>query len=659
MMKLLPILIGALTWGVIGFAEEKVSPPKSSSELFQTEKVWPIHLTLTAEQFAAMTPAGDTAEMGRMPQPPGESGQPQQENRAPGQSEPRRRGGFDPGRQMAQAFFKAAGKQESETISAKEFSALAEKWFDAADTEKTGKLDATVLQRIMMETLAMGMRPGEAGRPGPGGSSLKFSYAHATLDIAGLVLADSGLRYSGNNTWQASRNTAKKPFKVNTNEFVKKQKIGEVSAFSLRNNINDPSALQEVLAYQLYREAGVPSPRTSYARVYLTVPGKYEKQYLGLYSVVENINKTFAKEHYESKDGAIFKPETRDLFSYLGDDWSKYEKSYDPKTKISATDSARVIAFAKLVTNGTDKEFANQLGDYLDIDEVARYFAVTVWTAGLDSILSMGHNYFVYLDAKTNRFQILPWDLDHTFGAWMQSNLEQLSITRPYQGNSRFLVRLFANEAFKKAYLAHMAEFQKTIFAPEKITADVTRLAGVIREAVKDESKEKLAYLEKVVSGQNLQDATRRSGPGMRGGMTGPGVVAFAKARSQSVVDQLAGKTTGSSQEGGRGQRGGPGPQGGFSPDGSRMGLGQNMPGAESLFSTFDANKDGVLERAEFVQGFSKWFGAWDTDKNNTLSQAEVQAGLGSLFSRQFQRRGGPPGAPLGGGDFEAPMPPR
>ena len=39
------------------------------------------------------------------------------------------------------------------------------------------------------------------------------------------------------------------------------------------------------------RAAGVPAPRTAYAEVTLTVPGKFDREYLGLYTVIEQVDK--------------------------------------------------------------------------------------------------------------------------------------------------------------------------------------------------------------------------------------------------------------------------------------------------------------------------------------------------------------------------------
>jgi spore coat protein CotH len=174
--------------------------------------------------------------------------------------------------------------------------------------------------------------------------------------------------------------------------------------------------MNEALSHRLFRDAGVPAPRTAYARVYVTVPGQYDKKYFGLYSIVEDIDSHFAQDRFGSKDGAILKPVTRDLFGYLGEDWSKYSQMYDSKTELSGGEKRRVIDFSKLVTSASDSEFSARIAEFLDLEQFARFMSVTVWVSTLDSILMMGQNFYVYLHPKTHKFEFLPWDLDHSFG---------------------------------------------------------------------------------------------------------------------------------------------------------------------------------------------------------------------------------------------------
>ena len=179
----------------------------------------------------------------------------------------------------------------------------------------------------------MGMLGPEGGRNGASAMmGIDFKYVHGGIDFNGKLLEDVAVRYKGNSTFMQSRGTLKRSFKVDLNKYVKGQKIGGVTTLNLHSNVTDAGWMNEPLSYRLFRDGKVPSPRTSYARVYLTVAGKYEKQYLGLYSVVEDVDQEMAMDRFSSTEGAIFKPSTRSLFHYQGEDWKKYKQAYDPKT---------------------------------------------------------------------------------------------------------------------------------------------------------------------------------------------------------------------------------------------------------------------------------------------------------------------------------------
>ncbi len=406
--------------------------------------------------------------------------------------------------------------------------------------------------------------------------------------------------------------------------------------------------MNEVMSHRLYRDAGIPASRTAFARVFVTVPGAFDKEYFGLYSLVEDVDKHFVEERFATKKGAIFKPVTRRLFSDLGDKWKSYNQTYDPKTDLTEPQKQRVIDFAKLVSKADDAEFAAKLGEYLDLDEFARYMAVTVWLPTLDSILGPGQNYYLYLHPKTRRFQFFPWDLDHSFGQFpligSQEQRENLSIHKPWQGENQFLERVFKVEAFKKLYLAKLDEFSKGLFNPERFQKQVDEIASAIRPAVQEESNEKLARFDSVVAGQPVEPGGfgGRGGPWFGGGPGGFGqpvkpIKSFVKLRAESVLDQLAGKSEGQALGefgfggGRRGRGGGPGGPGGFGP-GNFLG--------PAFVNALDANKDGQVTHDEFVQGFGKWFAAWNSDQSGFLTGEQLRAGINQDLA---PFRGGPP----------------
>ena len=603
--------------------------PKTPAELFQETTIWNLHLKLTAEQWEGMEPKGGGFGGG------------------PGGGRGFRGPSFKPSPMLAPAMLYFGGADNQGRLSRATFTALAAKWFTAWDKDNKGILDNRNLRDGLSSIASpgrgfgMNLQGPEGGRNGIAAAfGIEYTYVHADLEFEGQAFKDVAVRYKGGGTFLESRGSTKRPLKVSLNHYVKGQKLASVTTLNLANCITDASWMNEVLAHRLYRDAGVPAPRTAYARVYLTVTGKYDRQYLGLYSLVESPDKDFAQEVLGTKKGAILKPVTPSLFADLGNGWKYYKQTYDPKTKLSEKEIRRVIDFCRLVTYADDAEFAAKLPEFVELDELARFMAVMAYLSDVDGILGPGQNLYLHLNPKTNRFTFIPWDQDHSFGQFAmrgtQEQREQLSIHRPWDGQNRFLERLYKVEAFKKTYLARLDEFSKTIFRPERFTQQVETIAVAIRPAVQEESAEKLARFDKVVAGETPQ----QGGPARPFNFGPPPkpIKPFVRIRSQSIADQLSGKARGMELGfGGGGGRGGPGGPGGFG-----GGPGGLLAGA--FLTALDADKNGQLARDEFVGGFGRWFEAWNTDKSGLLSEDQLRAGLDGDLVTQPARNGFPGG---------------
>jgi hypothetical protein len=368
-----------------------------------------------------------------------------------------------------------------------------------------------------------GGRNGVAARRG-----IEFDYVRATLQLDDWTFRDVAVRYKGNGSYLRASNAGsdKISLKVDLNRHVKGQKLAGLTTLNFQNNITDAGWMNEVLAYRLYRDAGALAPRTAYAQVYLTVEGQ-EARYLGLYSISENVDENFFDERFDTKKGAIFKPSTQELFMDWGPDWQAYNQSYDPKTDLTDAQKERVIALGRLVSHASDDEFAARIGDYLDLDDFARYFAVLAWLANHDSLLQNGQNFYTYLHPETNRFHFIAWDQDFSFGN--SRNNGSWSIYRPWSGSNRFLTRLYAVDAFRSRYLARMAEFSERLFLPERFAQQIAEIGPAIRPSVELEGAEWLPGLDNVIAGR-------------------AGIVPYVTSRAGFVKTELAQRDRGASR---------------------------------------------------------------------------------------------------------------
>lgn len=334
------------------------------------------------------------------------------------------------------------------------------------------------------------------------GFGLEFPWAHANLTANGKLLSNVGVRYKGNGSYVSSGTSLKRNLKIEVDHYDKDQRFEGIRTLTLNAGAVDASRMREALGYSIFRAAQVPAPRTAFAFVTLTVPGKYDKEVLGVYTLVEHVDKGFLKTHFKDSTGLLMKPERLRGIDYLGDDWSKYKSRYFPKREPTPAESARVIGFARLVTQGTDAAFAKEIGEYLDVDNFLRFLAVNTMLPNTDSFLTTGHNYFIYLHPKTNKLAFMPWDLDIAFAGFpmMGSVKEQtnMNLLKPAPGKLKLVDRLFAIPEVSEQYRKIVAEIATKSFTKERILAEIDVMEKAIQEPLAREKKAKEARKEKV-----------------------------------------------------------------------------------------------------------------------------------------------------------------
>lgn len=404
-----------------------------------------------------------------------------------------------------------------------------------------------------------GFGPPGFGPPGFGSKGAKDEDTHRnTFGVAlpwsrgevsfeGKALKDVGVRYKGNYTFLATANALKRSLKFDFNRHVKGQKLDGLPLVNLNCNVSDPSRAREALSYWFFREAGVPAPRTCFAELTLSVPGKYDKEFVGVYTVVENVNNTFLKQHFKKGKGMLLKPEgLQGGLTYLGTDWKAYERRYRPEDPPSAEEKKRLLDFTKLIDAGTDEDFAKEIGSYLDVEAFLKYIAANALLANLDSYLGYGHNFFLYLEPSSKKFVFLPWDLDLSLATWPAAGMPEqqvnLSIHHPHAGKNKLIDRLFAIPEHKKKYLAILQGLTETAFTKTKLLDSLEQIETALKEPLRQEARAVAARKEG--GGGFGKKGFGGFGGGGQFGQTMP-PRRFIERRTASVAAQLAGEAKG------------------------------------------------------------------------------------------------------------------
>lgn len=392
------------------------------------------------------------------------------------------------------------------------------------------------------------LRNPQATRAGIAGVlGLDYPWSQADVEFGGLTFTNVGIRFKGDGTFLAALGSYKRPYKIDLDRYHPGPLLAGRDSFSFNNLAADRSHLSDALAYELFRDAGVPASRTAYARLFLSIQGRFEPRLLGLYVMVEEVTAAWAEETFGVSGVALFKPVTYELFRDLGDDWQPYEQIYDPKTDLTEPQRRRLIELARLLTQAEDAALAARVGEFIDLDEFARFLAVEVLLAHYDGILAQGQNFFLYLDPRTNRFGFIPWDLDHAWGEFpfigTAEQRERASIWHPWEGENRFLERMLAVPAFKDRYRAALETLLTTLFVPERLNRRIDEVAAVIRPAIAEESPDKLRVFEQAVA-SDWTDGPRDGNPFDERRPVHQ-LKRFIAARAQSVRAQLDGASEG------------------------------------------------------------------------------------------------------------------
>lgn len=557
----------------------------TQADLWDNEKVRDVHIRFTDSLWKAMQPYGGLYGIN------GEDGR------------------WNEGNMLYPTLLKDGDKNYDGILSHEEFMDLGRYWFNSWDTIGNDTLDWGMINNGIKSTLVLSLQGPESNGVARVAGVITPT-VEADFQFEGLDYDSASVRYKGNGTLLWAHDNIKKPIKIDLNDGFPGRKLAGSSKLNLHNLEADPSYMNDVIAYQLYRDCGVPAPRTTYARVYMTIPDTLDNKYLGLYLMVENVDDNFARHWYGTKKGEIMKPVTNQLFEYLGDDWTvRYKRTFDPKTSLSIVEKKYLIEICKFVSQAPDEEFHEKLWSYFDLDNFARYFAVTVFISEIDGIMGPRiQNFYFFMDPKTYRLSIIPWDYDHSFGnAWQKLSVEevnQLSIKKPWIEDNYFLERLFKDEKFNELYRHYLQEFSKSQFQPERIISQVRELTPIIRPSVAKESPERLASFD-FTTGWNIKENDPQDSASTKYPVP---LRAFIKPRYESVSNQLAG-----TEEGVITRDDNVLPDGWF---------------GSMIMKITDGNRDGKVPREEFLHQFDSLYTAWGGSSARALTDPEMREGI-------------------------------
>jgi len=479
------------------------------------------------------------------------------------------------------------------------------------------------------------VRPeGGMGPRGPGRMERDYPEVPGQLEWEGHRWTNVSVRYKGNSSFNFARDSLKRSLKLDFNDLVKGQRFLGLTKLNLNNNTMDATQMQEAIAYDLFRRAGIPAPRTAFVRVYLTVPDRFDRRYLGLYTAIEQVDERLLEKQLGTSKGLLLKPETATGVPYLGNVWSAYKTAYDPKSNASADEKTRLMAFARLVREADAATFRREIGSFLEVDAFLRFLAANIVLANYDSYLAIGHNYYLHLDPRSNRFRFIPWDLNHAFGKFpmVGTPTDQMRgrFTPPNVSSNPLIEKLTAEPEHAAAYRRQVQQILKHHFQPARLHAQVDAIAKLIRDAIPGDALYTPEEFARAVGGVEARgreteapdEAQRRGRRGPAGWDRGPSLKDWITGRAESLQAQLEGQIPGTALTFSPGRPGGPG--------GREGPAGRGLAGAVGppLYQAADTNQDRLVNRTELASFIRQGFAKIDSDANGKVNEAELRKWL-------------------------------
>jgi hypothetical protein len=273
----------------------------------------------------------------------------------------------------------------------------------------------------------------------------------ANITIDGKTIDSIGVKLKGNSSFGYPGQ--KKPIKLEFNEYVSGKKYDGMKTLNLNNNTLDPTMLREKLALDFLNKKGLAAPRCTYARV------SYNGQYVGLYKLVEQVDKIFLDTHFGNKGGNLFKGDPGGSLNWINNNPASYYPYYELHTNTTANNWSDLVNLIDNINNTPTINFYDTLEKNLNTNSFIRQWAARNLFVDLDAYFNAPHNYYLYHNTVTNKFEWNTWDVSVSFGFypfWSGDSTEKVSVL---MANTILTQKMLANATYKTTYLNAICEY--------------------------------------------------------------------------------------------------------------------------------------------------------------------------------------------------------
>ena len=176
----------------------------------------------------------------------------------------------------------------------------------------------------------------------------------------------------------------------------------------------------------------------------------------------------------------------------ISEDPAAYKRAFERKNDAAKDEATRLVDLIRMINQAPAKGFADRLTSHWETDDFLKVTAVLLFSGAFDQLTGWNaHNYYLYRDRKTARWNYLPWDLDVGFSEVAFGRIRVLDDWHaawpiPRTGSPNPLMeRVVSDPELLKAYRETAARMLDKHFKPEHLEKILDAKYELIRKDLK------------------------------------------------------------------------------------------------------------------------------------------------------------------------------
>ena len=233
----------------------------------------------------------------------------------------------------------------------------------------------------------------------------------ATLTVDGKSYPRVGVSFRGASSFFKIPSGGKRSLNLSMDFIDGKQRLQGYKTLNLLNCMGDASMMSSLLYSHIARQR-IAAPKVNFAKV--VINGRS----WGIYANVQQFNKDFIDENYDTRKGARWKasgsPRGDAGLRYLGEELDPYRQRFEIKSKDKESSWRALVELCKLLDETAPRDVPKALGPVLDLDGVLWFLAVDIALVNSDGYWTRASDFNLYRN-KQGVFHVLPHDMNEAF----------------------------------------------------------------------------------------------------------------------------------------------------------------------------------------------------------------------------------------------------